>query len=410
MIKKILWLIALSLPLYANAQIEYEKGYYINNSGEKTNCLIKNLDWKDNPTEFKYKLFEEDEARDNTIKSVKEFGIDGGIKYQRFEVKIDRSSELVKDLSRERNPIFNTELLFLEPLVRGKASLYYYEKGNLRRYFISINNSAPEQLVYKSYLAKNRFKSDEVKKNKMYKQQLYKYLSCKDISLNQVKSIGYYTKDLVKLFKAYNDCKGNEIDETSEASKLEKDYKLFHISLKPGISSSSLGVYPSNGNDRKSVSFDKQLRLRFGVEFEFVMPFNKGKWALFTEPAYQSFKGEEIINFNSFNPSVEVAIDYSSVELPLGIRYYMYLNSRTKMFINAAYVIDIHGPTELKYEGISNLEVNTAPNLSLGVGYKFRNTFSVELRRGFTREMFRYNSYWKGNYNTISFIFGYTII
>ena len=44
------------------AQISFEKGYFINNANQKTNCLIKNQDWKDNPTEFEYKLDENSES------------------------------------------------------------------------------------------------------------------------------------------------------------------------------------------------------------------------------------------------------------------------------------------------------------------------------------------------------------
>ena len=35
-------------------QIKYEKGYFINNENKKIECLIKNKDWKNNPSEFSY--------------------------------------------------------------------------------------------------------------------------------------------------------------------------------------------------------------------------------------------------------------------------------------------------------------------------------------------------------------------
>ncbi len=48
------------LLLFANsfAQISFEKGYFLNESGDKTTCLIKNIDWKNNPVKFSYKLNE----------------------------------------------------------------------------------------------------------------------------------------------------------------------------------------------------------------------------------------------------------------------------------------------------------------------------------------------------------------
>ena len=39
----ILLITILSFNCYS--QIKYQKGYYINNDGQKTDCLIKNVDW-----------------------------------------------------------------------------------------------------------------------------------------------------------------------------------------------------------------------------------------------------------------------------------------------------------------------------------------------------------------------------
>lgn len=117
------------------SQISFEKGYYIDNSNQKTNCLIKNIDQKNTPTEFEFKLFEDSESKKTTIESIKEFGIDNISKYIRSTVNIDRSSESLKNLSKYKKPIFKKEELFLKVLVSGKATLYQYVDGNLKRYF-----------------------------------------------------------------------------------------------------------------------------------------------------------------------------------------------------------------------------------------------------------------------------------
>jgi hypothetical protein len=57
------------------------------------------MDWKNNPTEFKYKLSEEDSVRDGGIRTVLEFGVDGVVKYIRTKVKIDRSTSVVNNLA-----------------------------------------------------------------------------------------------------------------------------------------------------------------------------------------------------------------------------------------------------------------------------------------------------------------------
>ena len=73
--KKILLSIILLLNYYGFSQVNFEKGYFITNSDEKIDCLIKNRDWKNNPIDFEYKLSDNDKFISTNIKLVKEFGI-----------------------------------------------------------------------------------------------------------------------------------------------------------------------------------------------------------------------------------------------------------------------------------------------------------------------------------------------
>jgi len=51
------------------SQISFEKGYFINNTNQRISCYIKNSDWKNNPTEFVYKIALEGDKM--TAKSLK---------------------------------------------------------------------------------------------------------------------------------------------------------------------------------------------------------------------------------------------------------------------------------------------------------------------------------------------------
>jgi hypothetical protein len=116
------------------SQIEYEKGYYIDNNGQKTDGLIKNKEWKNNPDNFKFKVNEDSEASNKTIVTCEEFGV-STIKYKRFIVNIDMSNpKKSSNLSESRNPEFIKDTLYLKVLVEGKASLYYYTDGNIERF------------------------------------------------------------------------------------------------------------------------------------------------------------------------------------------------------------------------------------------------------------------------------------
>ena len=70
-------LFLLLMVVCSYGQIRFEKGYFITNENQRTECLIKNVDWKNNPHEFLYKLKDRKETQKGTIQSVKEFGIYG---------------------------------------------------------------------------------------------------------------------------------------------------------------------------------------------------------------------------------------------------------------------------------------------------------------------------------------------
>ena len=119
--KQLLLFLITILSINCYSQIKFEKGYFIDNTNQRTNCLIKNIDWENNPTEFEYKLSKESKINKSTINLIQEFGIDNISKYVRSTVNIDRSSERINKLSNNKNPIFKEEQLFLKVLIEGEA-------------------------------------------------------------------------------------------------------------------------------------------------------------------------------------------------------------------------------------------------------------------------------------------------
>lgn len=387
------------------AQTSFEKGYFIDNEGQKTNVLIKNLDWKDNPTEFQYKLSENDFPKTATINSVKEWGIADKLKYRRYTVNIDRSSEDIKRLSSLRNPVFNEEQLFLKALVEGKANLYAFEDGNLRRYFFKTHNSDIEQLVYKKYLTPN----NTIGKNKEYKHQLWNTLKCKDFPITLIQDVDYRKNDLVKYFINYNECQNSEF--TIYEKKQNND--IFHLTIRPGFRSSNLKIHNSINTNSWNANFGRELGLSFGVEAEVIMPFNNNKWAFLIEPTFQYFKSEKEISAET------IKVDYKSIEVPIGIRHYFFLNNNSKLFINGLLVSDFSNNSNMIFErvidskkvAILDLDIKTRinPTAGLGAGYKYNNKLSFELRYIFKRDLLTKHKYLFSDYNSFSVMFGYTV-
>lgn len=406
--RKILFQLFISLCLSSQAQVIFESGYLINQSNQKINCLIKNVDWKNNPTEFEYKINNSSPSQWANIETIKEFGIDSVSKYIRATVKIDQSSDIVEDLSFERNPDYKEEQVFLKVLIEGKASLYCYINGNLKRFFYKLGGSEIEQLVYKRYI-----KESKIIPNNYYKQQIINNLKCSAIKINLVEQINYSERDLKKIILKYNKCtnSGNSIN----FSKEKKDF--FHLSLKTGLNYSTLQIH-NNVSGYSDTNFGNIICFRFGAETEITLPYNKNKWNIIFEPSFQSSK-KEVSEEWSYNPGTILVstFNYKSIEFLIGIRHSFYLDNNSKIFLNVSYipVFSINSSIELlrKYESSilnhEELEIKTRNNLSLGAGYKYNDKYSIELRYFTNLDIMSEYSQWNSDYRTISLIIGYTL-
>src|SRR4051812_47338963 len=111
--KKTIALLLLILPLLSYAQITFQQGYFIENAN-KTECLIKNLAWKNNPVSIEYKLRENETVQVKTIKEISEFSVNDAYKYKRYTVAVDRSGIAIDKLSDKKDPKWKTETLFLK--------------------------------------------------------------------------------------------------------------------------------------------------------------------------------------------------------------------------------------------------------------------------------------------------------
>lgn len=380
-------------------QNSFEKGYFINNTGQKTECLIKNIDWKDNPIDFKYKLLENEIVKTETIESVNEFGIYKKSKYKKFIVNIDLSSKNITDLTTVKNAVFEEKQLFLKVLIEGSANLYFYDNNNLKSFFFKTETSDIEQLIYKRY----KTNDNRIGYNKEYQEQLWLNLRCSSIPIGLIENTAYAKKDLINLFVKYNECQNSEF--TIFENREKKD--LFNLTFRPGIRNSSLSM-TNNSSDLRNIDFGNTLSYQAGFELEYLMPFNNNKWALILEPTIQSFKREIIFNKGTtdFNVEEKVIADYKSVEMPFGLRHYFYLKKDSKIFINASYVLDFNSGSKINFQTLNDEEIRQSNYMALGIGYKYKDKYSLEYRYGLNRDLFSDYALWKSQYSKMSLIFG----
>lgn len=374
----------LVLSFEALGQIVFEEGYFIDKNDKKTVCLVKNHEWKNSPTQIEYKLANNSEVKVATIDSIVEFGV-LNYKYIRFTGDIDQSGESLSNLSKNRYPEFSEETIFLRIIIEGSGSLYV--AGKEKRYFYSLPNSKPTQLIYKEYLSNTR-----VLTNNTFKSQLWESLKCEGISLQDIEKTGYNKADLVKLFEKFNACLG--VDYTNFYKKNKK--VGFSLTIRPGLKAASLSIYNSQ-NSSQDIDFGNEMSFSFGLEAALILPFNKNKWAVTFEPTFQYYKAEDP------RPNYSNSVNYQSIELPLGIKYRIFLSKQSELFLTAAVVV-----LDIPFNSsIGSLDLNSTNNLNFGLGYCFKNKYSIELRYGSPRRLLSRYALYTSNYQSLSIILGY---
>ncbi|SNR16880.1 tRNA modification GTPase [Tenacibaculum jejuense] len=406
--------IALVFILVVNtlfAQISFEKGYFINNTGERIDCLIKNLDWQNNPTEILYKNNENSPEKKLSIHQVQEFSILNSSKFIRAEVAIDRSSDVLHLLTRERNPNFTNELIFLKVLEEGKANLYYYSDNNLTRFFFSKPNKKITQLVYKRYLAN----VSEIKTNNYYKQQILKNLDSDKISNSKIKWLKYNLKSLKGIFSLYNEST-NELN-TNQIKNDSKSFSdFFNLNVRPRINNSSLSIANSSiFQGFRSAIFESKTNFGLGIEAELLLPFNKNKWSVIIEANYFEYEslGQKFVNPVSL-ANEQGKITYKSLEIPVGIRHYMFLNEKLSLFVNLQVVFNntfdsssIEFISENDRPTINPLSISFTNNYAIGAGLKHKR-FILEFRH-YTNKKLKNLTNWDSEFSTNSIILGYAL-
>lgn len=387
----------------AFSQINFEKGYLINEDGQKIECLIKNIDWHSNPTKFEYKMFADSTAFTASITTVKEFAINEGSKYVRATVQIDRSPGDLENMSSKKEPQFLTEQLFLKVLIEGAATLYQYTDGNLVRYFYKVRDMEIRQLVHKSYLI-----GINVATNNSFRQQIFADLKCPEIALKDIEALRYVKRYLMLLFSRYNECTNSAY--TNFERKEKKD--LFNLSLRPGLNYSKLGIYSA---DLRDINFDRGQGFRFGVEAEFILPFNKNKWGIVVEPTFQRYR-QKTENFEAaIGGIIRSEVNYQSIEIPVGVRHYFFLNEKSAIFLDFAFVFfDFNTNSSINLSRNDGSlwyspEIKSRINWAFGAGYKYADRFSFSMRYYTGRDILGSYKTLNSSYKTVSVILGYSL-
>jgi len=395
----------LFICLSVSAQIEFEKGYIINNQNQRIECLIKNRDWMNAPKQIEYKLSEEsvtEVIQSSQINTIQIYNTSHY--YKKYTVEKDKNID-------QKNFSPKLEQTFLKVLIDGGASLYIDDEDI---FFYQKAEGNVKQLVYKKYVDEN----SKIIEDLSFRTELYNELKCFENDAIKVRKLAYKKSDLVTFFKESNQCTNTDFtDYTKKGTAVKFNFRAFaEMNFNNLKSDIGLTVLDLNRSQNSIQASSKSSNIAFGLEIELLLPLNKNKWALIVSPNYQSLKinssssyydaleyfylvqstpsqGGGIIYLKyDFDFNLKTEYSYSFVEVPIGLRHYFNLSKTSKLFVDGTYgfVFHIEKPSEsVKLEQINNLghpDIKTnsfnkemSSTIKLGMGYTYMDKYSLGL-------------------------------
>ncbi|MEL6561681.1 MAG: outer membrane beta-barrel protein [Bacteroidota bacterium] len=381
-------------------QIRFEPGYYIDNEGVKSTCLIKNVGWSNNPEKFTYLISENGEVQFKDLTEVQEFGIINDVRFRRFIVEMDQSTNRLNALSKSPNPEYVVDTLFLKELVSGDASLFSYKNGDINRYFYTTPDLDITQLVYKKYK-----KNGSVATNKQYLTQLFLDVNCKKDPANKIEKVKYVQTDLVAYFIEENKCRNSDYFSVYETKPSSETDTNLHLNLRAGVSIASLVVDYLPGRTFDA-DFGTQIIPRVGLEMEVAFPGTRNKWAFILEPYYTSYQEEIILPNSPQTTTDEAMVNFTTVEISAGVRYYVFLNNKSRLFANLGMTFGITGNSNITIERVADFPTTSGLRGNIGIGYNYNDRLSLELRQNSPYSLINRVIEWDSQYNSMALVLG----
>ncbi len=401
--KKYLFLLVL-INISVFSQIRFEEGYFINNEGERVDGFIKNVDWRSNPDTFEYRMNQIDKPIKLTVHDVEMFQVLNEPKYIRKIVLIDQSSHNIKHLSESAKPDYKEETVFLKELLPGPVSLLLYSDSGTNLFFYQLSDGEVKNLIYKPYSV------DEttIAYNEDYKNQLKSVLSCASIDDSDFQKLKYQEKYLRNIFTQYYQCSDPDYSETTKVKKGK-----FNFNVRPRVNLQHITV--TDYFTDTEFKLGNKAGIGLGLEGEYILPFNRNKWALLAEIVYQRYKSEINAPYKGVSGG-EFIINaiYNMVDIPLGLRHYFFLGDQSKVFVNLQYVLGLSLDSELVFSRkdgsiySSYLFQRLNPNFAVGAGYSYNKKWGIEAR--YNGKRWLTPTYKIADYENVSFIFSYNLL
>ncbi|OFX89119.1 MAG: hypothetical protein A2W99_02015 [Bacteroidetes bacterium GWF2_33_16] len=401
------------------SQTNFEPGYIIDLSGNKTDGFINYKNWDINPEKIEFKASENGNVNEYTPLEIKEFFVSNDL-YVGTSVEIDLSSTKTEELTYNANPELVNQNVFLQILYKGDKELLYLRDENRKEHFF-IKNDKGEYvyLLYRKYLKDvniSQQTQEVVSKNEKYKGTLIIYMNdCSEIR-SKINSLKYSKEGFFKLFKAYSKCSENKFEYVKEMESV-----IVEFGVKAGATMTNLyfnTALTSAGSYHPMTVLDDKTSYdyAFGISADFLIPRNFYRFSVYSELLYSQYYAEGNRRRDMFTREyIEFGPKFLGLNLMLKYKYPI---GKSFLFGNIGLLGDylISSKEEYRIES-DNFETiySDFPKVQkftygviLGGGLKYKN-FSGEVRYSFDiGPGIIENYYVSSDINRLSLLIGYT--
>lgn len=388
LLKPVFIILLISAVKFSYSQKHYIPGYIINSNGDTTKGFIDYKKWDVNPERISFCEELQGEVKSYSPSEIIEFGVDKNIYVNgivQFEVLTSNTSELLYEPEMR----LQSDTVFLQVIILGPKSLYYFKPPIGNENFYIKQDSLFELLVYRKYL---KSINGDLKKaeNKRYINQLALYLNnCPSIN-QKIKNLSYTESSLTKLFENHYKC----INDLPQYQK-KQERVSFGTGVVGGVTRTDLDFKSKDFYYVANTTFNNSINFSKGLFLDIIFPKRHGRWSIYNELLVTNFdvSGEYIKIKNENDYSVTTSnIRYTYLKMYNMIRFH-YPFGKFQVFINGGIsrglAMDAYAEreTESFYYGEENLVVDLAipesrnieQGIQIGIGCKYKK-LSFEAR------------------------------
>jgi hypothetical protein len=346
--KNLYTILFLLITLLSFGQIKFEPGYIIMDNGAKTPCEVKNRDWRLTPKEFECRGSEHAAPFYATLKNTTEVGVANRV-FTKYTVDVEQSNSELAYLDDKEYAKYKTVTVFLELLVDGEIRLYKYYNRGIPKYFYKQEGGQPIPLEYKMYK-----QGTKILYNRTYKSTLQQLMGNRITQTELFRTVEYNDTDLVTLFRQYNGVTTPLAQALSPAATSTDTTAVTPVTARvtKGIVTARVGAgivlqtlkTADVGPNEDDFDFGAKANAVFTVEGEWLLPFNRNKWGLFLGVTRQTYSnnGKGTLGTPENGYSSTWKADYHAWDFSVGGRYYMYLPTTARLFVNAGYIYSLN--------------------------------------------------------------------